>query len=81
MEEQLIPIGILVILIGFVLLIIGIALTAFKGKTRTEGGFIFFIGPFPVLGGATSKEIFYVLLIASIALLVIFLLLGKRLIF
>jgi len=74
-------IGILVILIGFALVIVGSILTLLKSKqTKTEGGFVFFIGPFPIVG-ATSREMFYALLVVSIVIFVISIILSKRLIF
>ena len=81
MGEKLIFLGFAVIMLGILLVLIGSVLSVFKGrKTKTEGGFIFFVGPFPVIGGATSKEIFYVLLTVSVILIVLFLLLGRGLI-
>jgi len=81
MSEKLIFLGFAVIMLGFLLVLIGSILSVFKvGKTKTEGGFIFFIGPFPVVGGATSKEIFYVLLTVSVILIVLFLLFSRGLI-
>lgn len=79
MVEQLVPLGILIILIGIVILMVGFVLSAIKQKqTKAEGGFIFFLGPFPILGGATRKEIFYALLAISLILIIIFLFLLKK---
>lgn len=76
MEEQLIPIGIVVILIGFTLLIIGSVLSALKSKQgKIEGGGIIFIGPIPIVG-ATSERMLYFILIASVIFLLLFLLLN-----
>jgi len=66
--EQLIPIGIITIFIGFFLLLIGSIFTL-KGRTKTEGGFVVFLGPIPIVG-ATSKTMFYLMLILSIFLLI-----------
>ena len=68
MMEQLIPIGIITIFIGFFLLLIGSIFTL-KGRTKTEGGFVVFLGPIPIVG-ATSKTMFYLMLILSIFLLI-----------
>lgn len=77
LTENLITFGILVILLGFMLVIIGSVLQSTKAKT--EGGFIAFIGPIPI-GWASSKNIFYVLVILSLFVLMIFLILNRRLI-
>jgi len=69
--ENLIQIGILVILLGFALVIIGSFLSASKGKV--EGAFVGFIGAIPI-GFATSERMLYVGIIVSLILLVIFLL-------
>ena len=68
MVEQLIPIGIITIFIGVLLLLIG-SIFALRGKTKTEGGFVVFIGPIPIVG-ATSKTMFYLMLALSIFLLI-----------
>jgi uncharacterized membrane protein len=70
MHEYFITAGILAILVGIGLLILGMLLTL-KSRAKAEGGFIFGIGPFPIIG-ATSKTMFYVLLIASIIFLLFF---------
>ncbi len=68
MMEQLIPIGIITIFIGFFLLLIGSIFTL-KGRAKTEGGFVVFLGPIPIVG-ASSKTMFYLMLILSIFLLI-----------
>lgn len=74
--ENLVTIGILVILIGFVLVLVG---TVFQPtKTKAGGGFIAFIGPIPI-GWATSKNVFYILVALSLFALIIFLLINRRL--
>lgn len=66
-------------LVGVLIVIISIIFSLIKHKqTKTDGGFIFFIGPFPVLGGATKKEIFYLLLIISIIFIFIFLVVFRK---
>jgi uncharacterized membrane protein len=75
MHNLLITIGMLVILFGFILVIIGILTTLKLKKTKAEGGFIFWIGPFPIIG-ATSKTMFYALLIVSAIFIFLFALLN-----
>jgi len=75
MEEQLILIGIIAILVGFVLVVVGSVLSFFKQKGKTEGGFIFMIGPFPIVG-ATSKPMFYTLIVLALVFLFCILLLN-----
>lgn len=70
-EINLISVGILTIFIGFVLVFTGIILQA-KGKTKVEGGGIIFIGPFPLIGGATSEKAFYILIFISAIFLLFF---------
>ncbi len=74
--ENLVSIGIIVILIGFVLVLAGTILQG--GKTRTEAGGIIFIGPIPIIG-ATSKNMFYAVIALSLIMLVVFLLMNKKL--
>lgn len=76
--QQLIPIGILIIFIGIIILFVGFILSATKQKqTKTEGGFIFWVGPIP-FGFATRKEIFYALLAASVILILAFLFFNRK---
>jgi uncharacterized membrane protein len=76
MIEQLIPVGIVMVIIGVILIVIGGILTALKTKqTKAEGGFIFWIGPFPIVG-ATSKTMFYVLLLMSAIFLLLLVLIN-----
>jgi uncharacterized membrane protein len=77
MTEHLILIGMVLTFVGIALVILGIVLTLLKSKqAKTEGGFILWIGPFPILGGATSKEIFYILLVISIIFISLFIILN-----
>jgi uncharacterized membrane protein len=68
-------IGIFMVLVGIILIIVGIFLAARSKEAKAEGGFIFWIGPFPIVG-ATSKTMFYVLLIVSVVFLFLFALLN-----
>jgi len=67
-SENLILVGILVILIGFVLVFIGSLIKAKSSKT--EFGFVGFIGPIPV-GFGTSKEIIIFALIVGLIIFLI----------
>jgi len=73
-EMNLITLGTLVIIVGFVLAFIGI-LSQVKGKTKVEGGGIIFIGPIPIVG-ATSERTFYILLAVSVIFFIVFILLN-----
>lgn len=75
MAGELISIGFATALIGIVLLFVGI-LSSAKGNTKVEGGGIIFIGPFPIIGGATSERTFYILLAVSIVFFILFALLN-----
>ena len=66
MELQAINFGVLLILVGIFLVILGGILIFLQEKqTKVEGGFIVWIGPFP-LALTTSKEAFYFLLVISL---------------
>lgn len=78
MVEQLISIGMIVIIVGIIIMLVGILSQVKSKQTKVEGGGIVFIGPFPVIGGATSKQIFYILLTVSVVLIIAFLLLGRK---
>ena len=76
MSEHLITIGTVVVFLGIFLIIVDIL---FQGKSRkVEGGGIIFMGPFPIIGGATSKQAFYILLAVSAVLMLTFLMLGRK---
>lgn len=69
--EQLISIGVLIVMIGIVLVIAGSILTAIKSKkTKTEWSVVGLIGPLPV-GFSSNKK----MLLIGFAILVIFILL------
>jgi uncharacterized membrane protein len=77
MLEYLIPIGTLIILVGIAIVIIGIILAARSKEAKAEGGFAIWIGPIPIIG-ATSKTMFYTVLVLSVIVLIVFLLLYKK---
>jgi len=77
--QQLVPIGIIIVFIGVIILTIGVVFSVIKQKqTKAEGGFVFFLGPFPILGGATRREIFYALLAVSVILILAFLFISRK---
>ena len=78
MTEQLVSLGLIIILIGSVVLLSGIFSQGKSKSTRVEGGGVVFIGPFPIIGGTTNKQIFYLLLIVSVVLIIAFILLGRK---
>ena len=78
MSEQLVSIGLIIIIIGFAVFLSGIFSQTKSGKAKVEGGGIIFIGPFPVGGFATNKQIFYLLLAVSVILIIAFLILGRN---
>ncbi|MBI2542927.1 MAG: M48 family metalloprotease [Candidatus Aenigmarchaeota archaeon] len=71
--------GIAIILIGIVVLAIGIFSQAKSGKAKVECGGIVFIGPVPIAGFATNKDMFYALMIVSAILIIAFLVWGETL--
>ena len=75
-SEYLIPAGLIIIFVGFVLLIAGALVAFFRGEQNTQGGLAIFVGPIPVIG-ASSKEMFYFVLGLSIFLFVIFLIFNR----
>lgn len=74
-EMNLISVGTLIIVIGFVFVFVGI-LSQTKGKAKVEGGGIVFIGPIPVLGAFTSERAFYILIAISIVFFLVFMALN-----
>ncbi|MDI6825869.1 MAG: hypothetical protein QMD36_01585 [Candidatus Aenigmarchaeota archaeon] len=80
MEEQLIPIGFFVILVGIVIIIIGTFLAVLKSKqTKVEwgfGGILWFI-PF---GYWSSKRMMYFVIVSLVILSILFFVLTKKLI-
>jgi uncharacterized membrane protein len=75
---ELVLIGMLTILLGIALVIIGSILTV-KPKIKAEGGFIFWIGPIPLIG-ATNKRMFYAVIAITAIFLVFLLILSRKLI-
>lgn len=77
--EQLIPIGIIVILIGFALVVIGSILATSKSKdAKVEWAVGGFIGPIP-FGFASRGDLLKIIIVISAIFLVAFLILSKRL--
>ena len=75
MEEQLIPIGFLLIFVGIVIIMIGSLLSTSKSKTRVEWGFGGFIGPIP-FGAASRGDILKLIMIVSLFFFILFLIFG-----
>ena len=75
MQEKLFLIGIGLMFLGIFLTVIAAFIS---GTGKVEGGVVGFIGPFPILGFATSKRMLYFLLIISLLFFVSFLILGRK---
>lgn len=75
MKELLFNIGIAFILLGFLLTFIAAILSS-RGKV--EYGGVVFIGPFPVFGAASNKEVMKLVLVISAILIIVFLLLQTK---
>ena len=79
-SEYLIPTGIVVILIGFMLLIVATLIVVFRSeKNLAQGGFVFFIGPIPIVG-ATNQTMFFALVALTLMMMFVFLI-SRRIIF
>lgn len=78
MVELFVSLGMLIIIVGIAVLLVGIILQAKSGKAKIEGGGILFIGPFPIIGGATNRQIFYILITVSLIMMIAFLLIGRK---
>jgi uncharacterized protein (TIGR00304 family) len=76
MIQYLVPLGILLIFLGFIIVFIGAAMQAKapEGKTKTHVGVGGFIGPIP-FGFATSKTMLYVVIGLAIFFFIIWLIL------
>lgn len=75
MHEYLILIGIGLVFLGIFIIILASVLSA---KSKVEYGGVVFIGPFPVFGVASSKELMKLILIISAILIIFFALLAFR---
>lgn len=78
MSENLVVVGTAIIIIGFVVLVAGLLSQAKFGGSKIEGGGIVFIGPFPIFGGATSRETFYIILAVSVVLMIVFIMFNRN---
>lgn len=74
MEQHLVSGGIILILIGFVLVFIG-SLVGAQGRGEARWGVGGFIGPLP-FGFASEKNMLYVVIGLSLAILILFVLLN-----
>ena len=76
--RNLITIGILLVFIGIIILFIGSFLQAKDNtKTNIKTGGIVFIGPFPLVGFASDKKMFYALLVFGVVIFIIWFLMMK----
>lgn len=73
-----VSLGMLIIIAGVAVLLAGAILQSKSGKAKIEGGGILFIGPFPIIGGATNRQIFYILIAVSLMMMIVFLLTGRK---
>ncbi len=73
--QNLIPIGILLIFLGFILIFIGSLASAKTGESKVS--VVGLIGPFP-FGFGTDKRLFIVTLVIAVVLMVIWFILTKR---
>ena len=76
MNFDLITIGIIMLFFSIFLIVLGIFSKVTSQKVKSESGFIIWIGPFPIVG-ASSKEMFYFLIIASLIIFIFILILLK----
>ncbi len=76
--QNLISIGLILLLIGFIFIVIGSFSSATKGNTDVKSAGIIFIGPIPI-GWASDKKMFYTLIGFSLLLLILWFLLKKYL--
>jgi uncharacterized membrane protein len=72
-EVNLVTIGILAVIVGFILILVGSFFG--RGKTQVEGGGVVFIGPIPIIG-ATSERALYIVLAITIIFLLLFVVLN-----
>ncbi len=72
--NHLIPIGIFVIIIGFVILVMGFMTSHIKDTevkdTEVRGGGVILIGPIPIIWGTDKSSLEIVLILAIILMLV-----------
>ncbi len=68
-ELNLISIGLVAIIIGFLLVVAGTIISATQQK-KAEFGFVGFIGPFPI-GFGNSKDILFLTLLLAMAVIIL----------
>ena len=71
-EVNLVHIGILAVIVGFVLILVGSLLG--RGKMQAEGGGVVLIGPIPIIGATSERALYFVLAVTAIFLLLFVLL-------
>jgi len=63
-------VGALLILVGFLLAFVALAVPSFRGNARSQGGVVIIIGPFPIALGS-SKEVARSMLALAVLFLVV----------
>ncbi len=76
LPENLIPIGIFVILIGFIIVLVGAIMSTKGSKTKVDWVFGGFIGPVP-FGVASREDWLKFIIVLSIIFLFVFILSNK----
>lgn len=77
MGEQLVSLGLVIIFVGIILVIVG-SLVSPKSKDKVGFAFGGFIGPIP-FGFANRAGLLKFVIAASVIILIVFLLLGRKL--
>ncbi|MCS7123615.1 MAG: DUF131 domain-containing protein [Candidatus Aenigmarchaeota archaeon] len=67
-------IGLLLVITGFFLLFLSLFLK--EKSIKIQSGFSLWIGPFPIIG-ASSREMFYLIVFTSVLIFILFFLLNK----
>jgi len=67
--KNLLPIGIILIFIGFILILLS-SLQGQKANVKAAGGI--FLGPIPILGFANDKKLLYILFGLGVLIFIVF---------
>lgn len=68
---KILTIGILLIILGILFMLVGTILSVIKTPKNIESAGGIFIGPIPIFGFASSKRMFYILVIFAILLFIL----------
>ncbi len=68
-DQTIVLVGTLLILVGFLLAFVALAVPSFRGNERSQGGAVIIIGPFPIVLGS-SKEVARSMLALAVLLLI-----------